>query len=70
MNSRQLGACFRPSPSFDEERLSSSQRPIAECLAGFRRMMSAMEQQNADRDRVWPRNYNYRTRAPGRAHVT
>ena len=65
MNSQKLGACFSPSPSFNEERLSGSQRLIAESLAAFRRMMSAMEQQNADREGVWPRNYRLRIRAPG-----
>jgi hypothetical protein len=64
MNSQNLAACFSPSPSFDEERLSNSERLIEGSLAALRRMMSAMEQQNADRERVWPRNYSCWTRAP------
>jgi hypothetical protein len=64
MNSQNLGACFSPSPSFNEEWLSNSERLIEEALASFRRMMSAMEQQNADREGVWPRNYRLRIRAP------
>ena len=62
MNSQRRGACFGSSPSFDEDGVSISQRLIAESLAVFR--MSTMEQQNADRDRMWPRNYSYPIRAP------
>jgi hypothetical protein len=65
MNSQKLGACVSPSLSFDEERLSSSQGLIAGSLPVFRGMMSAINRQNADRDRVWPRNYRLRIRAPG-----
>ena len=64
MNSQKLGAYFSPSPSFDQERLSNSERLIEESLAALRRLISATEQQNADRDGVWPRNYGCWIRAP------
>jgi hypothetical protein len=68
MNSQRLGAAFSFSPSFDEDRLSGSQRFIAEYSTLYR--ISATELQNADRDRIWPRNYTSRIRAPEPFEIT
>jgi hypothetical protein len=60
------GACWSPSSGFGKGRLSSPKHLIAEFLGAFQRLMSAMENHNAGRDRVWPRNYGCWIRAPGR----
>jgi hypothetical protein len=55
-----------PSPSLGmgEVQVSHPRRLIAASLADWRRVMSAIEKQNAKRDRVWPRNYSCWSRLP------
>jgi hypothetical protein len=52
------------SPAPGEGPQFHSGRRIAAPLADWRRIMSAIEKQNAKRDRVWPRNYGCWIRAP------
>jgi len=60
---RNCGACFNTSPGMEKERQSHPRPLIAASLAASR-WMSAMEKQNATRDRLWPRNYSCWIRAP------
>jgi hypothetical protein len=60
---RNCCACFKTSPGMGKARQSHLRPLIAASLAASRRM-SAMEKQNATRDRVWPRNYSCWIRAP------
>jgi hypothetical protein len=57
-------AYFSPSPALGVEPPPPPLRLIAASLADWRRVMSAIEKQNANRDRVWPRNYRCWIRAP------
>ena len=66
MRSQKRGACFSLSSTFVGGHLFSPMHLVAEYIAGFQRLMSAMEKHNAKRDRMWPRNYNFWIRAPER----
>ena len=61
---RKHRADLSPSLGMGEVRVSHPRRLIAASLADWRRAMSAIEKQNANRDRVWPRNYRCWIRAP------
>jgi hypothetical protein len=67
MNSQRLGACFSSSPSFDEDRLPSSQH--------HRRVLGSVPDVGNGaaecRSRPgWPRNYSCRIRAPEPVETT
>ena len=62
---RNCGACFITSPGMGKGRQSHPRPYIAASLAASR-LMSAMEKQNATRDRMWPPNYGCWIRAPER----
>lgn len=64
MRNRNRAACRNTSLGMGKGRPSHPRRLIAESLAAFRRMVSALEEQSAGRDRVWPRNYGCWIRAP------
>ena len=64
---RKHRADLSPSLGMGEVRVSHPRRLIAASLADWRRVMSAMEKQNAKRDRVWPRYYSCWIRAPSRS---
>jgi len=61
---RKHRADLSPSLGMGEVRVSHPRRLIAASLADWRRVISAIEKQNAKRDRVWPRNYSCWIRAP------
>jgi hypothetical protein len=67
---RKRGARFNPSPAVGERRQSRPARLIAESLAAFRRAMSTTEKAERWRDRLWPRNYKCRIRAPERLDLS
>jgi len=61
---RKHRADLSPPLEMGEVRVSHPRCLIDASLADWRRVMSAIEKQNANRDRVWPRNHSCWIRAP------